>query len=150
MERSESIVARARSNRRKILDFSQERARIDVDFSKNPTLSAALCCLLTLYLDCSQSQSQTISDHSKTLGNDENLLIEISRMFQQTHGDWCKIVIGEMASRFSSDNQGQALVLAKNGAWIPLWDSIMAYDKVTKTIFYESKESTDKNSTKQP
>lgn len=127
----------------KLSDAIEASWGIDIGFSKSPVLPAALCSLLALYEDCSQSQSHMITIQNSTPENDENLLMEISRMFQQTHGNWCKIMIGEMGSRFSFDNQGQALVLTKGGAWVPLWNSVMAYDKETKTIFYESEENTE-------
>jgi len=106
-----------------------------IRFRKDCILPAALCGLLLLYRNCNMGRSP--DSVSTALSDSDNSLLEIGQIFQETHKDWCKILIGDTASRFTFDSSGNALTLTKLGEWVSPWAVEMRYDHNAKRIIYE-------------
>jgi hypothetical protein len=68
--------------------------------------------------------------------NDLNPLLQIAETFQESKNDWCKILVGDINSRFSFDNEGDVLTLVEGNKWVSAWKVGMKYDICTKNIVY--------------
>lgn len=116
------------------LGLSEAGPLHQIPFPKDRVLSAALLGLLSLRENYGRARRDP--DSLAPISIDHPLL-EVARIFQRTRNDWCKILIGEIGSRFSFDCDGNALVYTRDSAWASPWEVTMKYDMDKKTIAYE-------------